>query len=255
MNRLRPWLRLAAVLLALALPAMALAQDGPTPTLAEGVTEVVESAAADEVDGAVRLLVLLTSLSLIPAILVLMTPFTRFVIVFSLLRQALGLQNAPPNQVLVGLAIMLSLVVMQPTLTQVHEEALQPYLDGKIATTEAMERAVTPMRTFMLHNVERPDMEAALKIARLDKPGSVADIPTPVVVTAFVLSELRASLVIGLKVYLPFVVLDLIVSSILLGMGMMMIPPVVISMPFKLLLFVLMDGWSLLLTGLVAGYG
>jgi flagellar biosynthetic protein FliP len=254
-NRLRPWLRLAAVLLALALPAMALAQDGPTPTLAEGVTEVVESAAADEVDGAVRLLVLLTSLSLIPAILVLMTPFTRFVIVFSLLRQALGLQNAPPNQVLVGLAIMLSLVVMQPTLTQVHEEALQPYLDGKIATTEAMERAVTPMRTFMLHNVERPDMEAALKIARLDKPGSVADIPTPVVVTAFVLSELRASLVIGLKVYLPFVVLDLIVSSILLGMGMMMIPPVVISMPFKLLLFVLMDGWSLLLTGLVAGYG
>lgn len=238
-------------------PALAFAQDASPPTmntLTEGVGGVVESAAADEVDGAVRLLVLLTTLSLLPGILVLMTPFTRFVIVFALLRQALGLQQSPPNQVLIGMAVMLSLVVMQPTLDQVHEEALQPYLDGQIETVEALERGVGPMRTFMLHNVQREDLETSIRIARMPRPNTYDDIPTPVLVTGFVLSELRASFVIGIKVYLPFLVLDIVVASVLLGMGMMMIPPVIISMPFKLLLFVLMDGWGLLVTGLVAGY-
>ncbi len=252
------WLRLVVVVTLTLLPVLAFAQDTvpvvEVDSLADGVGEIARTATADEVDGAVRLLVLLTSLSLIPAIVVLMTPFTRFVIVFALLRQALGLQQSPPNQVLIGLAVMLSLVVMQPTLDQVNDQALQPYLNGEIETVEAMELAVGPMRTFMLHNVQREDLETSLRIARLPRPETYDDIPTPVLVTGFVLSELRASFVIGIKVYLPFLVLDIVVASVLLGMGMMMIPPVIISMPFKLLLFVLMDGWGLLVTGLVASY-
>jgi flagellar biosynthesis protein FliP len=258
MSRLRPWLRLLLAALVLVLPMAALAQDAPGElgSLADGVGAVVTDAATDEVDAAVRLLVLLTSLSLIPAILVLMTPFTRFIIVFALLRQALGLQQSPPNQVLIGLAFMLSMVVMQPTLDTVQAEALDPYLAGEITTVEAMEEAIGPMRGFMLDNMEPDDLKAAMRVSRMTtRPETVADIPTPVVVTGFVLSELRASFVIGIKVYLPFLVLDIIVASVLLGMGMMMIPPVVISMPFKLMLFVLMDGWGLLVTGLVSSYG
>lgn len=244
---------LAAVGVALCVlaPDLALAQDA---ALAEGLGDMVDRASGEEVDNAVRLLVLLTGLAFLPAALVLMTPFTRFIIVLGLLRQALGLQQSPPNQVLVGLALMLSLVVMQPTLTTVHETALGPYLEGELGTVEAIEAGLQPMRTFMLENMERSDLEASMRIARMPRPKTVDDIPTPVVVTGFVLSELRASFVIGIKVYLPFLVLDIVVSSVLLGMGMMMIPPVVISMPFKLMLFVLMDGWHLLIGGLVAGY-
>lgn len=257
MSRLIRLLPLVVIGLAAALPASGLAQDVPGPTMdamTTSMTQVVESAAADEVDSAVRLLVLLTTLSLLPALLVLMTPFTRFVIIFALLRQALGLQQSPPNQVLIGLSIMLSLVVMQPTMNQMHDEALQPYLDGEIETVEAMERAVQPMRKFMLHNVQRQDLETSIRIAKMPRPKTYNDIPTPVLVTGFVLSELRSAFVIGVKVYLPFLILDIVVASVLLGMGMMMIPPVVISLPFKLLLFVLMDGWGLLVSGLVAGY-
>ena len=254
MKRALPWLRILVISVGVMLPLIAFAQDVMPPTVADGVMGVVEDAAADEVDSAVRLLVLLTSLSVLPAILVLMTPFTRFVIVFALLRQALGLQQSPPNQVLIGLSLMLSLVVMQPTVTEVHETALQPYLDGEIQTTEAIERALDPMRTFMLANVEKEDLQASMKIARMERPQTVDDVPTQVVVTAFVLSELRAAFVIGIKVYLPFLVLDIVVASVLLGMGMMMIPPVIISLPFKLMLFVLMDGWGLLVSGLVSGY-
>ena len=242
MKRALPWLRILVISAGVMLPLIAFAQDVMPPTVADGVMGVVEDAAADEVDSAVRLLVLL------------MTPFTRFVIVFALLRQALGLQQSPPNQVLIGLSLMLSLVVMQPTVTEVHETALQPYLDGEIQTTEAIERALDPMRTFMLANVEKEDLQASMKIARMERPQTVDDVPTQVVVTAFVLSELRAAFVIGIKVYLPFLVLDIVVASVLLGMGMMMIPPVIISLPFKLMLFVLMDGWGLLVSGLVSGY-
>ncbi|MFK7929250.1 MAG: flagellar type III secretion system pore protein FliP [Myxococcota bacterium] len=255
MIRASRWLKLCLVLAVTLLPLVAFAQDVPEmDSLATGVGEVVSEAAEDEVDGAVRLLVLLTSLSLIPAVLVLMTPFTRFVIVFALLRQALGLQQSPPNQVLVGLSLMLSMVVMQPTLTTVQENALQPYLDGEMTTVEAMENGIGPMREFMLANTQRDDLLTAMRISRMDRPDSYNDVPTPVVVTGFVLSELRASFVIGIKVYLPFLVLDIVVASVLLGMGMMMIPPVIISLPFKLMLFVLMDGWGLLVSGLVSGY-
>jgi flagellar biosynthesis protein FliP len=202
------------------------------------------------VSSAVRWIVMLTSLSLIPGLVLLMTPFTRFVIVFSLLRQALGLQQSPPNQVLVALSLIMSVAVMQPTLAQVQSGALQPYLDGQMDTGQAYTAAVGPMREFMLAHTRREELQTAIRVARLEKPDTLDDLPVSVVVMGYVLSELESAFVSAIKVYVPFLVVDLVIASILLGTGMMMLPPVVISLPFKLLLFVLMDGWTLLVLGL-----
>lgn len=202
------------------------------------------------VSGAVQWVVLLTSLSFLPALVLLTTPFTRFVIVFSLLRQALGLQQSPPNQVIVGLSLLLSLAVMQPTWDEVDREAVQPYVAGAIDTTTAYVRAVKPLRAHMLANTRRDELATAIRVARIPRPSTLDELPTSVVVTGYVLSELETAFVAAVKVYVPFLVVDLVVASVLLGMGMMMLPPVVISLPFKLLLFVLMDGWSLLLISL-----
>jgi len=232
--------------------APALAQEPVVPSLGDAI----EAAASQDVEGAaasVRLVLALTALSLLPGLLLAMTPFTRFIIVFSLLRQALGLQQSPPNQVLVGLSLALTLMVMQPTVTAVWDGAAEPYLAGELRTEEAYDIAIAPMRTFMLRNVQREDLKTAMRLAKVSRPETLQDIPTPVVVTGFVLSELRIAFTIAVKVYLPFLVVDLVVASVLLGMGMMMLPPVVVSLPFKLLVFVLMDGWGLLVTGMVAG--
>jgi flagellar biosynthetic protein FliP len=238
------------------LPELAMAQElGEGLTLvADTVTGTLANAPEDDVATSVRLIVLLTTLSFVPAMLMVMTPFTRFIIVFALMRQAIGLQQSPPNQVLVGLAFMLSMVVMQPNLDRVNEEGLQPYLNGELTTMEAYEKGIAPMREFMLNNMKREDMATSLRLARLKSPKTLDEIPTSVVVTGFMLSELRSAFVIGVKVYLPFLVIDIIIASVLLGMGMMMIPPVVISLPFKLIVFVLMDGFSLLVTGMVTGF-
>jgi flagellar biosynthetic protein FliP len=213
----------------------------------------VDAASAPDTGGAVRLVVVLTALALLPGMLLAMTPFVRFVVVFSLLRQALGLQQSPPNQVLVGLSLMLTLLVMGPTVDEVRATALDPYMSGSIGTAEALDVGLQPMRRHMMASVGRDDLAAALSIARAPAPEGWQDVPTPVLATAYALSELRLAFSIALKVYLPFLVIDLVVSSILLGLGMMMLPPVVVSVPFKLLLFVLMDGWTLLVTGLAAG--
>jgi flagellar biosynthetic protein FliP len=243
--------RLALGLLLL-LPAVAMGQDSAgAEVMQSGLAQLAGSADDPQVSSAVRWIVLLTSLSLIPGVVLLMTPFTRFVIVFSLLRQALGLQQAPPNQVLVGLALILSLAVMQPTVDEVNDHALQPYLAGELTTGQAVDAALGPMRHFMLSATRREDLQTAIRIARISRPRSLEELPTTVVVTGYVLSELETAFVTAIKVYLPFLVVDLVVASILLGTGMMMLPPVVISLPFKLLLFVLMDGWSLLVLGLV----
>lgn len=240
----------ALVLLALfAMPGLAFAQDGALPA-GDGLAAMASGLDAPETSSAVRWVVLLTTLSVLPGVALLMTPFTRFVIVFSLLRQALGLQQSPPNQVLIGLSLLLSLAVMQPTLQQVNSEALQPYLAGQLDTGPAVEKALVPMRTFMLKATDRDDLQTAIRVARLPKPDTLADLPTTVIVTGYVLSELESAFVTAVKIYIPFLVVDLVVASILLGTGMMMLPPVVISLPFKLLLFVLMDGWTLLVLGL-----
>lgn len=211
------------------------------------------TATGDEVSSTVRLLVLFTAMSFIPALLLVMTPFTRFIVVFSLLRQALGLQQSPPNQVLIGLSLFLSLLVMGPTLTQSWENGVQPFMDGQMETTAAIDASMKPMRAFMMANVQRDDMRTVLEIAQVS-PTTVEDIPTAALTSAYVLSELRAAFIIGIKVYIPFLVIDLVVGSVLLGMGMMMLPPPVIAMPFKLLIFVLMDGWGLLITNMVQSF-
>ena len=154
---------------------------------------------------------------------------------------------------LIGLALALTLMVMQPTVTKVWDDAAGPFMSGDVTVEDAYDRGIGPMREFMIRNVQRPDLGTAMRLARMEKPDSLADIPTPVVITGFMLSELRTAFTIAVKVYLPFLVVDLVVASVLLGMGMMMLPPVVVSLPFKLLIFVLMDGWGLLVTGMVGG--
>ena len=231
----------------------AMAQESGIAALEQGLVGVAENVTGNEVSTAVRLVMLLTALTFLPGMILVMTPFTRFIIVFSLLRQALGLQQAPPNQVLIGLSLFLSMLVMQPTLQQVNEEALAPYMAGEMETGEFIENGLAPMRTFMLENIRRDDLGTVMRIARLPRPDTFEEIPTAAVTSAFLISELQTAFVISVKVYLPFLMLDIVVASILLGMGMMVLPPVVISLPFKLLLFVLMDGWSLLVTSMVEG--
>lgn len=202
---------------------------------------------------AVRMLLFLTGLSFLPAMLVAMTPFVRFVMVFSLMRQALGLNQSPPNQVIVGLSLFLTLLVMQPVFEASWNQGLVPFLDGTTAPAEALESTVGPLRTFMLANTRRDDMVTVLNAARIQRPDTLDALPTAAVASAFMLSELKTSLIIGIYTLLPFLVIDLVVSSILLGMGMMMLPPVLVSLPFKLMIFVLMDGWGLLVTDVVSG--
>ncbi len=204
-------------------------------------------------DGALRTVVALTALALLPGLLLAMTPFVRFIVVFSLLRQALGLQQAPPNQVLVGLSLALTLLVMGPTVEEVRVGAIDPYMAGQIETTDAIERGLAPLRAHMARNVEREDLATAVRIARMARPENLDAVPTSVLTTAYALTELRAAFTLAVRVYLPFLVIDVVVSSILLGLGMMMLPPVVVSVPFKLMLFVLMDGWTLLVLGLAGG--
>lgn len=202
---------------------------------------------------AVRMLLFLTGLSFLPAMLLAMTPFVRFVMVFSLMRQALGLNQSPPNQVIVGLSLFLTLLVMQPVFEASWNQGLSPFLDGTTEPAEALEASVDPFRSFMLANTRRDDMATVLEAARIPRPDSLEALPTSAVASAFMLSELKTSLIIGIYTLLPFLVIDLVVSSILLGMGMMMLPPVLVSLPFKLMIFVLMDGWGLLVRDVVSG--
>ena len=240
-------LPLVILLMGVLWPDLALAEDAADVAvgMAEELSEV-------PVSSTVRLLVILTALTFLPAMLLVTTPFTRFIIVFSMLRQALGLQQSPPNQVLVGMALFLSLTLMQPVLSAINKDALEPYLDGQIETVEAIKVASGPMRNFMLQNTRRDDLGVMLEIGQVTQPESLDDIPFPIVVSSFVLSELKTAFVIGVKIYIPFLVIDVIVANILLGMGMMVLPPVIISLPFKLLLFILMDGWSLLIRSMAS---
>ncbi len=256
MNRSSRTLLGCGLLLGLALlPSLALAQEVGPDVLGEGAVALVEGTEDMPVSAALRLVLILTALTFLPAVLLVMTPFTRFVIVFALLRQALGLQQAPPNQVLIGLSLFLSLLIMQPTLNQVHEDAVEPFLAGEMQPVEAIQTGLLPMRGFMLNNTRGDDLAAVLEIGSLEAPDTLEEIPTPAVVSAFVLSELKTAFIIAIKVYLPFLVIDMVIASLLLGMGMMMLPPVIISLPFKLLLFVLMDGWNLLIRSMTAGFG
>lgn len=201
--------------------------------------------------GALRILITLTLIALIPTILLMMTSFTRILIVLHFLRTAIGTQTAPPNQVLIGLSLFLTMFIMNPTLTQINENALKPFEAGDMTQKEFVEEAMVPLREFMYGQTQTKDVRLFLDIDGTASVESLDDIPTRVLVPAFMISELRSAFIIGFLLYIPFIIIDMVVASTLMAMGMMMLPPTTISMPFKILLFVLADGWSLVIGNLV----
>jgi flagellar biosynthetic protein FliP len=207
-----------------------------------------------EVATAIQILVVLTVLSVAPAILLTVTSFTRVVIVLSLLRQAVGVPQLPPNQVVVGLSLFLTLFIMAPVGQDIHANAIEPYMAKKIDTNQALERAIAPLRGFMLRQTREADLALMVSLSRIAPPKGQADLPTHVLVPAFAVSEIKTAFQIGFVLFVPFLIIDVVVASILMSMGMMMLPPVIISLPFKLLLFVLADGWHLVIRALVMGF-
>jgi flagellar biosynthesis protein FliP len=203
----------------------------------------------------VQTLLVLTALSFLPAIVLLMTSFTRIIIVLSLLRHALGTQSSPPTQVLIGLALFLTLFVMSPVVDRIYADAYIPYSEQKLTLMQALDVAQKPLKTFMLKQTREPDLALFVRLSKQPAPASREDIGLRVLVPAFVTSELKTAFQIGFMVFLPFLIIDMVIASVLMSMGMMMLSPVLISLPFKLMLFVLVDGWGLLLGSLVASFG
>ena len=201
-----------------------------------------------------QIFLLMTVLSLAPAILIMVTSFTRIVIVLSLLRRALGTMQMPPNQVMIGLALFLTFFVMTPVWQKINQNALQPYLDKKIGNQEALQNATEPLKEFMFRQTREKDLALFVDIAKLERPNNIKDIPTSVLIPSFIISEVKTAFQIGLLLYVPFLIIDMVVASVLLSMGMMMLPPIMVSLPFKLMLFVLADGWYLLVGSLVKGF-
>ena len=218
-------------------------------TLSAGETE------PQKVSMVLEILFLLTILSLAPAIMLMVTSFTRIIIVFHFVRQALGTQQLPPNQVLASLAIFMTFAIMMPVGTAINEQAVQPYLNEEIGFTQALDRAQGPLREFLFRHTREKDLSIFYSITHMDPPRVQAEVPTPMLIAAFVISELKTAFTIGFLIYIPFLILDMVISSILLAMGMMMLPPMMVSMPFKLLLFVMVDGWNLLVGSLVNSFG
>ncbi|NQU44798.1 flagellar type III secretion system pore protein FliP [bacterium] len=207
-----------------------------------------------QVSTGLQLLALLTILSLVPAILMMLTSFVRIVVVLGFVRRAMGTQEVPPNQVLLGLALFLTFFVMTPTLSEVNEQALQPYLAGQITPLEAYATGIEPIREFLFQHCRKSDLALFIRLARMERPNDKADVPTHVLIPAFLISELKTAFIIGFIIYVPFLIIDMVVASILLSMGMMMLPPVIISLPFKILLFVLVDGWNLVIGSLMRSF-
>ncbi|MBK8083840.1 MAG: flagellar type III secretion system pore protein FliP [Devosia sp.] len=233
-----------ALLAAIALPTLALGQD---ITIGFGDDATVT-------ERAVQLVGLITLLSLAPSILVMVTSFTRIVVVLSILRTALGTQSAPPNSVMVSLALFLTLFVMGPTLQQSYDNGIAPLVAGTIEIEEAFERASAPVHDFMAANVRQQDLQLFFDMSQAEQPADSAAIPLQILIPAFMISELRRAFEIGFLLFLPFVVIDMVVASVLMSMGMMMLPPVVISLPFKLIFFVLVDGWHLVAGSLIRSF-
>jgi flagellar biosynthetic protein FliP len=237
--------------LAVLTPLLARAAEVAVPAFQVGVTG---SSDPRQITISMQILLLLTVLTLAPAILVLMTSFTRLVVVFHFLRQALGTQQMPPNQVLIGLSLFLTFFIMFPVFQKIQLQAVKPYLARQIDQQEAYHRAMSPVRQFMFRETREKDLAMFISMARLGRPRNLDDIPTYVIVPAFVISELKTAFQIGFLIYIPFLILDMVVASVLLSMGMMMLPPIMISLPFKLILFVLADGWHIMVGSLMKSF-
>ncbi len=259
------FLALVAFLLAgIALPAFAASPPAPirpisplktAPAASPKLTLEIQGADGPKAMGsALKIVILMTVLSLAPAILMLMTSFTRIVIVLGFLRQAIGANQAPANQILIGLAVFLTMVIMAPTFTRINNEAVQPLLTETISQREAFTRAQVPLKEFMLRQVREKDIALFLDLTKTPVPGSPEELPMLVVVPAFVIGELKTAFQMGFVLFMPFLIIDMVVASVLMSMGMMMLPPVLISLPFKILLFVLVDGWFLVVKSLVQAF-
>ena len=225
------------------------------PDYTPSTFNVTFDAGNGELNGSLRILLILTAISFIPAMLVMLTSFTRIIIVLHFTRTALGTQTAPPNQVLIGLAIFLTFFIMAPVFTRINEEALIPFDQGELTFKEAIDTGMVPLREFMYGQTQARDVATFMEIANLEWDGEDPDaVPSTVLIPSFVLSELRTSFIIGFLIYIPFIVIDMVVSSLLMSMGMMMLPQTTISTPFKILLFVLADGWNLVIVNLVKSF-
>lgn len=246
MNRISKKLNLiiASVLL-LATTNIAQAAPGISLTLGDG---------ANSASVGIQVLILLTVLSVAPSILLMTTSFVRFVIVFGMLRTAIGLGQLPPTQILVGLSLILTFVVMQPTFKRVNDEALQPFLNKQIDEKKFIADAMTPLKDFMLVQTGEKELALAFRISNIDKPTSKDEVPTHILIMSFMLSELKKSFQIGFMLFLPFIIIDMITASALVSIGLMFLPPTTLSLPFKLVLFILIDGWNILSEGLIRGF-
>ncbi|MDR2422675.1 MAG: flagellar type III secretion system pore protein FliP [Deltaproteobacteria bacterium] len=251
-------LALLALALWLALGSGALAQTAgtgnviPIPTVSLSLDQTDDP---DRLATVINVLFLLTVLALAPSILVMMTSFVRIVVVFGFLRQAMGTQQTPPNQVIVSLALFLTFYLMLPVWRTIENRAFKPFMNSEIAQAEAIDRALAPVREFMFAQTREKDLALFMRIAGEAKPFNKADVPTMSLIPAFIISELKTAFTIGFLLYMPFLIIDMVVASVLLSMGMMMLPPVMISLPFKLMLFVLVDGWNLLVGSIVRSFG
>ncbi len=242
----------AGVLLLALLPALGWAQDPGIPALSMTVAED----GTQNYTVTIQILALMTAITFLPAIVMMMTAFTRIIIVFSILRQAMGLQQTPSNQVILGLALFLTFFVMTPVLQQVNEDALQPYMNEQISTMEALDKARRPFHEFMLGQTRETDLALFVRIAgEENKIERIEDTPLSILVPAFVTSELKTAFQIGFLLFLPFLIIDLVVASVLMSMGMMMLSPLIVSLPFKIMLFVLVDGWAMIVGTLAASFG
>ncbi len=223
----------------------------PIPSIKIGVEKAQNT---DQVAVALEIIALLTILSLAPSIVILMTSFTRVAVALHFLRQAIGTQSSPPNQVLIGLAMFMTFFIMKPVWDDVYKNALTPYLDSKITYKEALVNAEKPMKKFMLANTREKDLALFIKLGKFERPQTKDDVSLTTLIPAFVISELKTAFIIGFILYVPFLIIDMVVASVLLAMGMMMLPPVMISLPFKLILFVLADGWNILAGSLIKSF-
>lgn len=223
-------------------------------TLPKVSVEVGQADNPGELSSTLQIIILLTILALAPSILIMITSFVRIVVVLSFLRQALGSQAMPPNQLMVGLALIVTFFIMTPVINQSYSEGVKPYLDGQISGEEAFDKSIDPFRTFMLAQTREQDLALFVDIANLEAPDNEKDIPLQVLIPGFVISELRTAFQIAFVIFVPFLVIDMVVASVLMSMGMMMLPPIIVSLPFKLLLFVLVDGWYLLVKSLVESF-
>ncbi len=233
---------------------LSIASPGFTQTIPKISIQVDKSDSPKDLSVALQILLFMTILTLAPAILMMMTSFVRIVVVFSFLRQAIGTQQMPPNQLLIGLALILTAFIMGPRIETINQTAIQPYMRGEINQKQAYDIGIIPIREFMLRQVREKDLALFVSLAHIPQPKTPDDIPTHLIIPGFVISELRIAFQIGFILYIPFLIIDMVVATVLMSMGMMMLPPIMVSLPFKVLLFVLVDGWYLIVKSLVESF-